>query len=78
MVDEGTGITLAQLASSGQRFVVQCGACPNRKLLMPTEFGVPLDTAVSLAGAVIKCGDCGSMCPHVPESNRDVQKGRVR
>ena len=34
-----------------------CDACANRTLMKPTEFGVPLATAVSLAGAVMKCGD---------------------
>lgn len=73
------GITLAQLGSSGRRVVVQCGACPNRRILKPTELGVPLATAVSLAGAVMKCGDCGSkQVLTYPESNRDARKGRVR
>jgi hypothetical protein len=67
------------LASSGRRVVVQCVTCPNRKLLKPTDLGVPLTTAVALAGAVMKCGDCGSTeVSTYPESNRDARKGRVR
>ena len=78
-MDEGTGITLAQLASSGRHVVVQCAECPNRRLMKPVELGVPLSTAVSTAGAVMKCGDCGSKrVLTYPESNRDARKGRVR
>ncbi len=79
MVDEGTGITLAQLASSGRHVVVQCAECSNRRLMKPADLGMPLPTAVSLAGAVLKCGDCGSDCVLTyPESSRDARKGRVR
>jgi hypothetical protein len=70
------GITLSDLARSGRHVVVQCGACPNRRLHKPTELGVPLTTAVAVAGALLKCSECGSR--HVPESNRDVRKGRMR
>jgi hypothetical protein len=73
------GITLAELATTGRRVVVQCGACPNRRLMKPTELGVPLTTPVAIAGPLLKCSECGSR--HVltyPESNRDVRKGRIR
>ena len=53
-------ITLEVLARSGRRVVVQCGACPNRRLVGPTELGVPLTTAVAVAGALLKCSACGS------------------
>ena len=70
-IDEDAGITLAQLASSGRHVVVQCAECPNRRLIKATELGVPLTTAVSLAGALMKCGECGSKrVLTYPESNR--------
>ena len=79
MGEEGTGITLAQLASSGRHVVVQCAECPNRRLMKLAELGVPLPTAVSLAGALMKCGGCWSKrVLTYPESNRDARKGRVR
>ena len=79
MADVGRGITLAELAKSGRHVVVQCCGCSNRKLLKPAEFGVPMETEVSIAGAVLKCSDCGSKrVLTYPESNRDARKGRVR
>jgi hypothetical protein len=73
------GITLAQLASSGRHVVVQCAECPNRRLMKPADLGVPSATAVSLAGALMKCGECGSKrVLTYPESNRDARKGRTR
>ena len=73
------GITLAELARSGRRVVVQCGACPNRRLMGPTELGAPLATAVAVAGTLLKCSECGSKrVLTYPESNRDVRKGRMR
>ncbi len=54
MADEGSGITLAQLASSGRHLVEQCAECPNRRLMKPADLGVPSATAVSLSGAVMK------------------------
>ena len=47
--------------------------------MKPAALGVPLATTVSLAGAVLKCSDCGSeRVLTYPESNRDARKGRVR
>ena len=70
-VGRSTGITLAQLAASGRHVFVQCGRCPNRRLAKPSE--------VSDAGALLKCGDCGSTeVLTYPESNRDARKGRIR
>jgi hypothetical protein len=78
-MEPSTGITLAQLASAGRCVVVLCGACANRQLMKPAALGVPLATTVSLAGAVLGCGDCGSeRVLTYPESNRDARKGRVR
>jgi ribosomal protein S27E len=75
----GPGITLAQLASSGRHVVVQCGSCPHRTLLPPAALGVPMVTAVTLAGAKLKCSACGSkQVLTYPESSRDVRKGRTR
>ena len=72
-------ITLANLAKGGRRVVVQCGACSNRRLLKPVEFDIPMDTEVSVAGAVLKCGDCGSKSVLTyPEGNRDAHKGPER
>jgi DNA-directed RNA polymerase subunit RPC12/RpoP len=72
-------ITLAELAKSGRHVIVQCGACPNRRLMKPTELGVPLTNPVATAGPLLKCSECGSKrVLTYPESNRDVRKGRVR
>ena len=74
-----TGITLAELATSGRHVVVQCSECPHRNVLKPSALGVPLATAVTLAGANLKCSACGSKrVLTYPESNRDARKGRVR
>ena len=76
---KSTGITLAQLAASGRHVVVQCGRCPNRKLARPSDLDLPMETAVSDAGALLKCCDCDSTeVLTYPESNRDARKGRVR
>ena len=78
-MDATNGISLAQLAAGGRHVVVQCGACANRRLMKPSDFGVPISTCVADAGAVLKCGDCGSKrVLTYPESNRDARKGRVR
>jgi len=72
-------ITLAQLAASGRRVVIQCGRCPTRRLARPSDLDLPMRTGVSEAGGMLKCNDCGSN--HVltfPESNRDARKGRIR
>ena len=74
-----TGITLAELATSGRRVVVQCGACPHRAVKKPAALGVPLATTVPRAGANLICSACGSKSVLTyPESNRDARKGRVR
>ncbi|MEO8422267.1 MAG: hypothetical protein ABI457_13845, partial [Hyphomicrobium sp.] len=82
MADEArktAGITLAQLAASGRHIVVQCGRCRNRRLSRPIDLDLPMETLVSEAGALLKCGDCGSKeILTYPESNRDARKGRVR
>ena len=82
MVEEarkGLGITLAQLAASGRRVVVQCGRCPNRRLSRPSELDLPMDIAVSEAGALLTCCECGSKeVLTYPESHRDARRGRVR
>jgi hypothetical protein len=53
--------------------------CPHRALLKPAALGVPMATAVPLAGANFKCSTCGSkQVLTYPESNRDVRKGRTR
>ena len=71
---ENTGITLAQLAGAGRHVVVQCSDCPHRNLMKPTALGVPLATAVTLAGANLICSACGSKrVLTYPESNRDAQ-----
>jgi hypothetical protein len=76
MVD---GITLEQIAASGRRIVVQCSACPNRRLLAATELGVPLSMLVTQAGALLRCSVCGGGSPLTfPESFRDLRKGRER
>ena len=78
-VGRSTGITLAQLAASGRHVFVQCGRCPNRRLAKPSDLDLPMGTAVSDAGALLKCGDCGSTeVLTYPESNRDARKGRIR
>jgi hypothetical protein len=74
-----TGITLAQLTASGRHVIVQCGRCPNRRLARPSDLDLPMETAVSVAGAILKCGDCGSKrVLTYPESDRDARKGRMR
>lgn len=74
-----TGITLAQLAASGRHVIVQCERCPNRRLARPSDLDLPMETAVSDAGALLKCGDCGSKrVLTYPESHRDARKGRMR
>ena len=74
-----TGITLLQLAASGRHVVVQCARCPNRRLARPSDLDLPMEIAVSNAGALLKCSDCGSTeVLTYPESNRDARKGRVR
>ena len=78
-MEHSTGITLAQLASAGRCVVVQCGDCPNRRLMRPNDLGLPLATSGSLVRATIRCSECGS--EHVllyPESSRDARKGRER
>ena len=50
-----TGINLAELVTSGRHVVVQCGACPHRAVVKPAALGVPLATAVTLAGANLIC-----------------------
>jgi hypothetical protein len=73
------GITLAQLAASGRHVVVQCGHCPNRRLARTTDLDLPMDTPVSLVGALLKCCECGSTeILLYPESYRDARRGRVR
>ena len=70
------GITLAELAKSGRHVIVQCGACPNRRLMKPTELGVPLTTAVAIAGPLLKCSKCGSKrVLTYPESNPGCAQG---
>ena len=74
-----TGITLAELVTSGRHVVVQCSACPHRAVLKPTALGVRLATVVPRAGANLICSACGSKTVLTyPESNRDARKGRVR
>ena len=47
--------------------------------MKPIDFGLPMATAVTDAGAILKCGECGSKrVLTYPESNRDARKGRVR
>ena len=71
------GITLAQLG--GRLVIVQCADCSNRRHCRPSDLGLPMDTPVSLAGALLKCCDCGSTrILSYPESNRDARKGRER
>jgi DNA-directed RNA polymerase subunit RPC12/RpoP len=73
------GISLAQLAAFGRLVVVECAACPNRRLLKPIALGLPLATAVSVAGALLKCSECGSKrVLTFPESARDARRCRVR
>ena len=73
------GITLAELAASGRHIVVQCGRCANRRLSRPIDLDLPMDTAVNMVGALIKCCECGSTdVLAYPESIRDARKGRVR
>ncbi len=73
------GITLAELAASGRHVVVQCGQCPNRRLARTTDLDLPMDTPVSLVGALLQCCECGSTEVLVyPESNRDARRGRTR
>ena len=74
-----TGITLAELAASGRHIVVQCGACPNRRLSLPIDLDLPMDTPVNMVGALLKCSECGSRdVLAYPESNRDARNGRSR
>jgi hypothetical protein len=74
-----SGISLSQLAASGQHVVVRCGHCPNRRLSRTSDLDLPMDTPVNLVGALLKCCECGSTDVLVyPESNRDARKGRVR
>ena len=62
----------------GRLVVVECGACPNRRLLKPVALGLPLATAVSVAGALLKCSKCGSKrVLTFPESTRDARQGRL-
>jgi hypothetical protein len=78
-IRKSTGITLAQLAASGRHVVVQCGHCPNRRLSRTTDLDLPMDTPVSLVGALFKCCACGSTDVLVyPEGNRDARNGRER
>jgi hypothetical protein len=73
------GITLAQLTASGRHFVVQCGHCPNRRLSRAIDLDLPMDTPLTLVGALRKCCECGSTYVLVyPESSRDARRGRVR
>lgn len=79
MSSDATGITLAQLAASGRHIVVQCAHCQNRGLSRTSELNLPMDLPVNQVGALLKCGDCGSVEVLVyPESNRDARRGRVR
>ena len=72
-------ITLAELAASGRHVVVQCGRCPNRRLSRTTDLDLPIDTPVTLVGALLKCCEWGSTEVLVyPESNRDARRGWVR
>jgi hypothetical protein len=51
----------------------------NLRLARQSDLDLPMDTAVSEAGALLKCSDCGSTdVLTYPESNRDTRKGRVR
>jgi hypothetical protein len=73
------GITLAELASFGRHIVVQCGRCPNRRLSRATDLDLPMDTPVSLVGALLKCCECGSTDVLVyPESGREARRVGVR
>ena len=74
-----SGISLSQLAASGRHVVVRCGHCPNRRLSRTSDLDLPMDTPVSIVGALLKCCECGSTDVLVyPESNRDARRGRVR
>lgn len=75
------GATLAEIAASGRRLVVQCGRCPNRRLCRPSDLDLPMEMQVSAVAEqrMLKCGDCGSTEVLVyPESNRDARKVRIR
>jgi len=53
-------VTLAELGASGRLIVVQCGRCPNRRLARPSDLDLPMNIAVSEAGALLRCCECGS------------------
>jgi hypothetical protein len=68
-----------KIAASGRHVVLQCGRCPNRRLSRTTDLDLPMDTPVSLVGALLECCECGSTEVLVyPESVRDARRGRVR
>ena len=78
-VPKTAGITLAQLGASGRLVIVQCSECSNRRHCRPSDLDLPMGTAVSAAGTMLKCCDCGSKSVLTyPESNRDARKGRER
>jgi hypothetical protein len=78
-MEQERGISLAQLAAAGRFVVVECGACPNRRLMKPVALGLPLATAVSVAGTLLKCSKCGSKrVLTFPESARDARHSRLR
>ena len=78
-MEQERGMSLAQLAAAGRLVVVECGACPNRRLLKPVTLGLPLATPISLAGALLKCSKCGSKrVLTFPETARDARQSRLR
>ena len=51
----------------------------NRGFSQTSELDLPMDLPINQVGALLKCGDCGSVDVLVyPESTRDARNGRVR
>ena len=52
------GITLAELAKSGRHVIVQCGACPNRRLtgMSVTKQTLHFPRCLSVANALCMLG----------------------
>ena len=57
------------------------GVCslPEPRTIADERPDLPMDLPINQVGALLKCGDCGSVDVLVyPESTRDARKGRVR
>lgn len=79
MTDQPKGMTIAELAASGRRLVLQCPDCDHRRLVDPAKINVAPETPVSDIGKRGRCGACSRLgVLSYPESTRNARQGRER